>query len=110
MTGTEWHLAGAASGTLLCGSSGLVSFWIALKLLKKGPVGTLGAMVLGLVLRTVIGLGGSALAFTALRGWAAEPDDKLAFWLWVLAAYLTTLIVEVALLARRLPKAETRKG
>ena len=110
MTPTEWHLAGATSGVLLCGASGVLSFWLALKLLKKGPAGALGAMVFGLVLRSLIGLGGSAIAFTALQGWRAEEDDKIAFWLWVLAAYLATLIVEMALLARRLPKAETRKG
>ena len=110
MTSTEWHLAGAATGTLLCGASGIASYWLALKLLKKGPAGALGAMVFGLVLRSVVGLGGAAVVFTALRGWVAEEDDKIAFWLWVLAAYLATLFVEMALLARRLPKAETRKG
>ena len=112
MTASEWHFAGAASGVLLCGASGLVSFWLALKMLKRGPVGALGAMVVGIVLRTAVGLGGSALAFTALRGWSAESNDKIAFWLWVLAAYLLTLIAEMALLARRLPKAATepRKG
>ena len=110
MTAGEWHLAGAASGVLLCGASGIASYWLAKKMLKKGPVGTLGAMVVGLVLRTTVGLGGSAVAFTALRGWTAESNVKVAFWLWVLAAYLLTLIAEIALLARRLPTAETRKG
>ena len=112
MTPGEWHLAGAASGALVCGSSGLVSYWLARKMLAKGPVGALGAMVTGIALRTVVGLGGSALAFTAFQGWTAESNDKIAFWLWVLAAYLVTLIAEMALLARRLPRAATapRKG
>ena len=44
-----------------------------------------------------------ALAFTVLNGWAAESNDKIAFWIWVLAAYLVSLIVEMVLLVRRLP-------
>ena len=70
-------------------------------------------MVSGLVLRSSVGLGGSALAFTALQGWTAPAGGKIAFWLWVLAAYLATLIAELILLARRRPEAaatETRKG
>ena len=113
MTASEWHAAGAACGVILCGSSAAASFWLALKLLKRGPAGALGAMVFGLALRSVVGLGGAAVAFTALGGWNAEENDKIAFWMWILAAYLVTLIAEMALLARRLPKAataETRKG
>ena len=103
MTPQDWHWCGAAIGGGLCGFSGLLSFWLALKLIKKGPVGPLAAMVLGLVLRTSIGLGGSALAFTLLKGWTAESNDKIAFWVWVLAAYLVSLIVEMVLLVRCLP-------
>lgn len=114
MTPQDWHLCGAAVGGILCGSSGLLSFWLALKLLKKGPVGTLAAMVFGLVLRTALGLGGSAIAFTLLGGWTAEPNDQIAFWLWVLAAYIVSLVIEMVLLVRRLPRtkatAETGKG
>lgn len=116
MTPQDWHLSGAAVGGILCGASGLLSFWLALKLLKKGPVGTLAAMVFGLVLRTALGLGGSAIAFTLLGGWTAEESDKIAFWMWVLAAYIVSLVVESVLLVRRLPRTkatgstETGKG
>ncbi len=103
MTPQEWHWYGALIGGGLCGFSGLLSFWLSLKLIKKGPVGPLAAMVLGLVLRTGIGLGGSALAFTVLNGWTAESNDKIAYWIWVLAAYLVSLIVEMVLLVRHLP-------
>ena len=116
MTLQDWHLCGAAVGVLLCGASGVLSFWLALKLLKKGPVGTLAAMVFGLVLRTALGLGGSAIAFTLLGGWTAEPNDQIAYWLWVLAAYIVGLVIEMVLLVRRLPRmkatgsTETGKG
>ncbi len=113
MTPLDWHLCGAGFGGVLCGASALLSYWLALKLLKKGPVGTLAAMVSGLVLRSAIGLGGPALAFTLLGGWSAEVTDKMAFWFWVLAAYLLSLMIELPLLIRRLPKAkplETGKG
>ena len=103
MTPQDWHWCGALIGGGLCAFSGLLSFWLSLKLIKKGPVGPLAAMVLGLVLRTGIGLGGSALAFTFLNGWTAGSNDKVAFWIWVLAAYLVSLIVEMVLLVRRLP-------
>jgi len=113
VTPLDWHLCGVGAGGVFCGSSALLSYWLALKLLKSGPAGPLAAMVSGLVLRSAIGLGGSALAFTLLQGWIAEPSDKMAFWFWVLAAYLFSLMVELPLLVRRLPKAkpaETGKG
>ena len=113
MTPLDWHLCGAGFGGVLCGASALLSYWLALKLLKKGPAGTLAAMVSGLVLRSAIGLGGPALALTLLGGWSAEVTDKMAFWFWVLAAYLLSLMIELPLLIRRLPKAkplETGKG
>ena len=114
MTPLDWHLYGAAVGGLLCGASGLLSYWLAIKLLKKGPVGTLAAMVSGLVLRTAFGLGGSAMAFTLWGGWTAESNDKFTFWMWVLAAYLASLGIESVLLVRRLPRpkaaTETGKG
>lgn len=113
VTPLDWHLCGAGIGGVFCGASALLSYWLALKLLKSGPAGPLAAMVSGLVLRSAIGLGGPALAFTLLRGWSAEPSDKMAYWVWVLAAYLLSLMVELPLLVRRLPKAkpvETGKG
>ena len=114
MTPLDWHLSGAAIGVVLCGVSGLLSFWLALKLLKKGPVGPLLAMVLGLALRTTMGLGGAAIGFTLLNGWNAGEGDKIAFWMWVLAAYLVSLVIESVLLVRRLPRpkpaVETGKG
>ncbi len=114
MTPFDWHLGGAAIGGALCTISGLLSFWLALKLLKKGPVGPLLAMVLGLALRSALGLGGSAIGFTLLNGWNAEADDKIAFWMWVLAAYIVSLVIESVLLVRRLPRSkpatETGKG
>ena len=106
MTPWEWHLGGAAAGGAFCGASGLLSYWLALKLTNRGPAGALAAMVSGLVLRTLLGLGGSAIGFTALGGWTAGPNDKIAFWLWVLAAYLLSLTVELVLLARRLSPAK----
>jgi len=117
VTGADWHWCGALVGGTLCGAAGLLNFWLTRKLLKAGPAGPLAAMVLRLVLRTTVGLGGSALAFTALGGWRAEPDGKVAFWFWVLAAYLVGLAIELALLVRpvrRLPRPkvaiETGKG
>ncbi len=114
MTPLDWHLSGAAIGGLLCGISGLLSFWLALKLLKRGPVGPLLAMVLGLALRSIMGLGGAAIGFTLLNGWNAEEGEKIAFWMWVLAAYIVSLVIESVLLVRRLPRSkpavETGKG
>ena len=105
MTPLDWHLCGAGIGGAFCAASGLLSYWLALKLLKLGPTGPLAAMVSGLALRSVIGLGGPAIAFTLLSGWSAEPNDKMVFWVWVLAAYMLSLMVELPLLVRRLPKA-----
>jgi hypothetical protein len=54
-------------------------------------------MAVGTVVRIVVAVGGGAVAFflaPELRGMG------LAFWLWVLFAYLLTLLVETALLAR----------
>lgn len=104
MTPADWHWAGISSGFGICGGAALLSLWVALKLLRLGPVGPLAAMVAGLVIRTLLGLGGSAIVFTVINGWSAESGDKVTYWLWVLASYLIGLIVELVWLVRRLPK------
>ena len=54
-------------------------------------------IVLGTVVRLVLGFGGAALVF--LASGPTFRSDPVSYWLWVLSAYLVTLVVETSLLS-----------
>ncbi len=63
-----------------------------------GPFGPLLALLIGTVGRLFVGFGGAVAVFVLTKPtFYAEP---LTYWGWILGAYLTTLVVETALLAR----------
>jgi predicted benzoate:H+ symporter BenE len=56
------------------------------------------ALVLGTVVRLLVGFGGAVVVFFAAGDtFRAEP---ISFWAWVLGTYLVTLVVEMVLLSR----------
>jgi hypothetical protein len=68
---------------------------------RTTPFGRVVAVFAGTFLRLAVGFGGGVLFFLA-----AGPEDRsgrVAFWLWVLLAYLTTLAVETVLLTGEKP-------
>ncbi len=92
----QWVLAAVAFG--LCVPPGLATFALVEYLAGTSPYGRLLGLMLGIAVRLVVGFGGGA-AWVLLAG----PDDspgKVAFLLWLLFAYLATLVAETVLLAR----------
>lgn len=74
------------------------------RLSRSSPYGRVVALFLGTAVRMVVGFGGAVVVFLAAKptfhgeqgGDYAKP---LTFLGWVLGAYLTTLVIEMALLA-----------
>jgi hypothetical protein len=92
----QWLCAAVAVGLTV--PPGLITLLLADRLERGSPYGRVLAVVLGTVVRLVLGFGGAALVFLA-----AGPtfrSDPVSYWLWVLFAYLVTLAVETSLLAR----------
>jgi len=92
----QWAFAGIAFG--LCVPPGLVTLLLGEYLIQTSPFGRVLAVFAGTFVRLVVAFGGGVLVF-ALAG-PAERADRVAFWLWVLFAYLTTLVIETGLMAR----------
>lgn len=91
----HWGFAAIAFG--LCVPPGLVGLVLGDYVIRTSPLGRLLAVLVGSFVRLVVGFGGGMVVFLV-----AGPDgraDRIAFWLWVLFAYLTTLATETALMA-----------
>lgn len=92
----EHHWLCAAVAVALTVPPGLVTLVLAERLSRKSPVGRVLAMALGTFVRLLVGFGGAVAVFFASGDtFRAQPA---IFWGWLLGAYLTTLVVEMALL------------
>jgi len=90
----QWLCAAVAVGLMV--PPGLLALVMADRL-RGSPAGRVLAVIGGTFVRVVLGFGGAGLVFLA-----AGPTfrtDPVSFWLWVLFAYLATLVVETAMLA-----------
>jgi hypothetical protein len=93
----QWLCAGIAVGLTI--PPGVITLILADRLSNSSPAAQVAALAFGPVVRMLIGFGGAVLVFKL-----AQPTfqaDPLSFWGWVLGAYLTTLIVETAMLGRK---------
>lgn len=91
----HWTFAAVAFG--LCVPPGLAVVLLAEYLSRTSQYGRVVAVFAGTGIRMAVGFGGGVLFYLA-----AGPEDKagkVAFWLWVLFAYITALVVETVLLA-----------
>lgn len=95
----HWTLAAIAFG--LCVPPGLATFALVEYLATTSPYGRLLGLMMGTAIRLVVGFGGGA-AWLLLAG-PDDPRGKVAFLLWLLFAYLATLVAETVLLARPAP-------
>jgi len=91
----QWGFAGMAFG--LCVLPGLAVVAVGEYLIRTSPFGRLLALVVGTFVRLVVVFGGGVVIF--LLAGPVDRADRIAFWLWVLFAYLATLVVETALMA-----------
>lgn len=91
----QWGFAAVAFG--LCVPPGLAVVLVSNYFIRTSLYGRVVAMFVGTFVRLAVGFGGGVAVFLL-----AGPDDradKVAFWLWLLFAYLTTLAVETAVFA-----------
>ena len=93
----EYQWLCAAVAVALVVPPGLVTLVLADRLAKTSLYGPLLALAVGTAVRLTAGFGGSVAVFLLSK--PTFHDDPLSFFGWVLAMYLTTLIVETALLA-----------
>lgn len=94
----------AAIGFGLCVPPGLAVMLLHDYLSRTSPFGRIMAMFAGALIRLAVGFGGGAIVFFLMG--LEERADKIAFWGWILFAYLTTLVVETVVFAR--PHAASR--
>jgi hypothetical protein len=73
------------------------TYWFTRWLAGRYPLGGVIGMLAGTMIRVVIAVGGGAAVYFLT---SAFRDARLGFWIWVLVAYLATLIAETILLAR----------
>lgn len=92
----QWTFAGIAFA--LCVPPGLAIVILHDYLTQTSPFGRILAMAIGTFVRLVTGFGGGIVVFFLLR--LEERSDKLAYWIWILFAYLTTLLVELIVLTK----------
>jgi hypothetical protein len=93
----QWLCAGIAVGLTI--PPGVITLIWTERLSNSSPAARVAALAIGPVVRLLMGFGGAVLVFKL-----AQPTfqvDPLSFWGWVLGAYLTTLIVETAMLGRK---------
>lgn len=70
-------------------------------LIRTSPFGRVMALFVGTFIRLVVGFGGGVILFLLVG--PEERTDKLAFWAWILFAYLTTLATETVVFAQQAP-------
>jgi hypothetical protein len=92
----QWGFAAVAFG--LCVPPGLVVVALGDYLSRTAPFGRVVAVFAATFVRLAAAFGGGVFVF--LVAGPADKADRVAFWLWVLFAYLTTLAVETVLMVR----------
>lgn len=97
MLGSQhWGFAAIAFGLTV--PAGLLTLWLGEWLGKTSQYGPVLALFVGTFVRLAVGFGGGVVVF-----FVAGPggrNDKVAFWAWILFAYLVTLAVETAVMAK----------
>lgn len=86
---------------------GVFAFWFTLWLIARHPFGGLLGMMIGVGVRSVMAVGGGAAAFLLVP---AFTELRLGFWVWILVAYLSGLIVETGRLAGRVAVVPPGRG
>lgn|GEM_PF-1832724 len=96
LSSDQWLFFAIAFG--LCVPSGLVVLLLQEYLIGTSPYGRVIALAAGTAIRVVACFGGGVVIYLIVRPEA--KNDKLAFWAWILFAYLTALAVETVVLAK----------
>ncbi len=97
----QWLCAGVAVALVV--PPGLVTLILADRLARTSVFGPLLALAVGTALRLAVGFGGAVIVFLVSK--PTFHTEPLTYFGWVLGLYLTTLVVETALLANLKPAA-----
>jgi len=95
----QW--AFAAIGFGLCVPPGLAVLLLHDYLIRTSPYGRVMAMFAGTLIRLAVCFGGGVAAFFLAD--LENRADKIAFFAWILFAYLTTLVIETVVFAKPRP-------
>ena len=97
--GFGWeHTQAAVVAVALTFPVGLSAFWFTGWLMARHPLGGLLGMTIGIAVRAVVAVGGGLVAYLTV---SQLKELGLGFWVWLLVAYLSGLIVDTGLLAGR---------
>jgi hypothetical protein len=92
------QLVFAAIAFGLCVPPGLAVVLLHDYLIRTSPFGRVIALFAGTFIRLAVGFGGGVILFLSIG--PDERAEKIAFWLWILFAYLTTLVTETVVFAK----------
>jgi hypothetical protein len=92
----QWLCAGIALALTV--PPGVATLLVADRLSKSSAAGQVTALALGPIVRLLVGFGGAVLVFKLAR--STFQTEPVSFWAWLLGAYLTTLVVETAMLGQ----------
>jgi hypothetical protein len=108
LCGSGHWLCGAV-GFALCVPPAAATLWLTRWLAARHPLGALFGVTVGPVVRAAVVVGAGFGIFLAARseGDTTDLGHPLKFWLWVLFAYLVTLVVETVLLIGAAKKPQT---
>ena len=92
------HTLAAAVAVALTLPVGLFAFGFTGWLIARHPLGGLLGMMVGVAVRTLVAVGGAVVVFLLV-----PPLNELGggFWVWLLVAYLSGLIVDTGLMVGR---------
>lgn len=102
LAGGAIHMVSAAAAVGLTVPIAFGTFWLYRRMAARHPLGGVVGMLVGTVSRLAVAFGGGAAAFLL------APDLRsagLVFWLWLLFAYLSSLLAETVLLVGQSPLA-----
>jgi hypothetical protein len=93
----QWLCSGIAIGLTV--PAGLLTFLAGQRMNKASQYGPVVSLFFGTFVRILIGFGGGLIVFIASGStFRAEP---MVYWLWLMGAYLATLLTETAVLIGR---------
>jgi len=91
------QLRNAGIAVLLCLPVAALSLWLIRRMAKDHPKRAAIGMAVGMLMRSTVAIAGGCAVYL---GFDTIYADGVFFWIWVLAAYLSTLAAEVFVLAK----------
>ena len=79
------HALAAGLAVALTAPAGVFAFWLTTKFAATHPISGLLGLMVGVVVRTVVAVGGGVLAYLTVPVLA---ELGIGFWVWLLVAYL----------------------